>query len=183
MVIGELPDEAICSKLILLCKWILHLFHQVTLHLFHPSQSAAPCLCKQAEPDAEPVEVPERRYEGRSSAGAPAPLAPSLVTLSLLPRTQASASCCLALALCSAMCKSLVVTQLLLATASHRLCGRVLFCWTHCICDQSRCLCLCVQWHNLVHLDAIKARSKPVQPPKKPEAAPFFLPTLAGALK
>ena len=36
------------------------------------------------------------------------------------------------------------------------------------------------QWHNLVHLDAIRDRSRPVQPPKKPEAAPFFLPTLAG---
>lgn len=29
-----------------------------------------------------------------------------------------------------------------------------------------------------MHLDTIKARSKPLQPPKKPEAAPFFLPTL-----
>jgi U3 small nucleolar RNA-associated protein 21 len=27
-------------------------------------------------------------------------------------------------------------------------------------------------------LDTIKARSKPLQPPKKPEAAPFFLPTV-----
>lgn len=30
-----------------------------------------------------------------------------------------------------------------------------------------------------MHLDTIKARSKPLQPPKKPEAAPFFLPTVA----
>lgn len=37
------------------------------------------------------------------------------------------------------------------------------------------------QWHNLVHLDAIRERSRPQQPPKKPEAAPFFLPTVAGA--
>lgn len=37
------------------------------------------------------------------------------------------------------------------------------------------------QWHNLVHLDAIRDRSRPIQPPSKPEAAPFFLPTLAGA--
>lgn len=29
-----------------------------------------------------------------------------------------------------------------------------------------------------MHLDTIKARSKPLQPPKKPEAAPFFLPTV-----
>jgi len=36
------------------------------------------------------------------------------------------------------------------------------------------------QWHNLVHLDAIRERSRPQQPPKKPEAAPFFLPTVAG---
>lgn len=34
------------------------------------------------------------------------------------------------------------------------------------------------QWENLLHLDTIKARSKPLQPPKKPEAAPFFLPTV-----
>ena len=26
----------------------------------------------------------------------------------------------------------------------------------------------------------LQERSKPVQPPKKPEAAPFFLPTVAG---
>ncbi|GBF88408.1 hypothetical protein Rsub_01120 [Raphidocelis subcapitata] len=58
-----------------------------------------------------------------ASGGAPAPLAPQLVTLSLLPRAQ---------------------------------------------------------WETLLHLDAIKARSKPIQPPKKPEAAPFFLPTVPG---
>lgn len=34
------------------------------------------------------------------------------------------------------------------------------------------------QWENLQHLEAIKARNKPIQPPKKPEAAPFFLPTV-----
>ena len=37
------------------------------------------------------------------------------------------------------------------------------------------------QWLNLVHLDTIKTRNKPIEPPKKPEAAPFFLPTIAGA--
>lgn len=37
-----------------------------------------------------------------------------------------------------------------------------------------------MQWENLLHLDTIKARSKPIQPPKKPEAAPFFLPTVPG---
>jgi Utp21 specific WD40 associated putative domain len=36
------------------------------------------------------------------------------------------------------------------------------------------------QWENLLHLDTIKARSKPLQPPKKPEAAPFFLPSVPG---
>lgn len=34
------------------------------------------------------------------------------------------------------------------------------------------------QWETLLHIDLIKARSKPIQPPKKPEAAPFFLPTV-----
>lgn len=62
-------------------------------------------------------------YAARDAAGAPQPLTPQLVTLSMLPRTQ---------------------------------------------------------WQNLVHLDTIKARNKPVEPPKKPAAAPFFLPTLAG---
>lgn len=60
-------------------------------------------------------------HERTDAAGAPLPLTPSLVTLSLLPRTQ---------------------------------------------------------WENLMHLEVIKARSKPVAPPKKPEAAPFFLPTV-----
>lgn len=35
-------------------------------------------------------------------------------------------------------------------------------------------------WTTLANLDAIKQRNKPLQPPKKPEAAPFFLPTVKG---
>ncbi|GIL87705.1 hypothetical protein Vretifemale_15746 [Volvox reticuliferus] len=63
-------------------------------------------------------------YELRDPvSGAPLPLAPELVTLSLLPR-------------------------------SH--------------------------WDSLTRIEVIKARNKPLQPPKKPEAAPFFLPTLPG---
>lgn len=61
-------------------------------------------------------------YEETDATGAPKPLVPELVTLSMLPR---------------------------------------------------------MQWENLMYLDAIKARNKPIQPPKKPEAAPFFLPTVA----
>ncbi|KAH7352052.1 hypothetical protein KP509_19G026800 [Ceratopteris richardii] len=34
------------------------------------------------------------------------------------------------------------------------------------------------QWQSLVNLDIIKMRNKPVDPPKKPEKAPFFLPSL-----
>ncbi|CAA0817996.1 transducin family protein / WD-40 repeat family protein [Striga hermonthica] len=34
------------------------------------------------------------------------------------------------------------------------------------------------QWQSLINLDIIKARNKPVEPPKKPEKAPFFLPSL-----
>ncbi|KAK1066546.1 rRNA-processing protein utp21 [Friedmanniomyces endolithicus] len=34
------------------------------------------------------------------------------------------------------------------------------------------------QWQNLLHLDLIRARNKPIEPPKKPEKAPFFLPSL-----
>jgi len=34
------------------------------------------------------------------------------------------------------------------------------------------------QWKGLVNLDIIKVRNKPTAPPKKPEKAPFFLPTL-----
>ncbi|MCO5584789.1 hypothetical protein L7F22_038721 [Adiantum nelumboides] len=34
------------------------------------------------------------------------------------------------------------------------------------------------QWQSLLNLDIIKVRNKPVEPPKKPEKAPFFLPSL-----
>ncbi|CAI5514351.1 unnamed protein product [Closterium sp. Naga37s-1] len=40
-------------------------------------------------------------------------------------------------------------------------------------------------WVNLVMLDVIKERNRPIQPPKKPEQAPFFLPsvpTFSGAI-
>merc|ERR1719383_994256 len=36
------------------------------------------------------------------------------------------------------------------------------------------------RWLNLLNLDVIKAKNKPKQPPKKPKAAPFFLPTIPG---
>jgi len=36
------------------------------------------------------------------------------------------------------------------------------------------------RWQNLLHLDLIRQRNKPVEPPKKPEKAPFFLPSLQG---
>ena len=36
------------------------------------------------------------------------------------------------------------------------------------------------RWRSLMHLDLIKKRNKPKQPPKKPKAAPFFLPTISG---
>ncbi|XP_030844330.1 WD repeat-containing protein 36 [Strongylocentrotus purpuratus] len=36
------------------------------------------------------------------------------------------------------------------------------------------------RWQSLTHLDLIKKRNKPKQPPKAPKAAPFFLPTVAG---
>ena len=35
-------------------------------------------------------------------------------------------------------------------------------------------------WANLAQLDAIAARNRPIEPAKKPEAAPFFLPTSGG---
>ncbi|KAF2167218.1 hypothetical protein M409DRAFT_54405 [Zasmidium cellare ATCC 36951] len=34
------------------------------------------------------------------------------------------------------------------------------------------------RWQNLLHLDLIRQRNKPIEPPKKPEKAPFFLPSL-----
>ncbi|KAF1820970.1 Utp21-domain-containing protein [Dissoconium aciculare CBS 342.82] len=34
------------------------------------------------------------------------------------------------------------------------------------------------QWQNLLHLDLIRQRNKPTDAPKKPEKAPFFLPSL-----
>ena len=36
------------------------------------------------------------------------------------------------------------------------------------------------RWHNLQNLDVIKQRNKPIEPPKQPKQAPFFLPTLPG---
>lgn len=36
------------------------------------------------------------------------------------------------------------------------------------------------RWHNLQNLDIIKQRNKPIEPPKQPKQAPFFLPTLPG---
>ena len=36
------------------------------------------------------------------------------------------------------------------------------------------------RWLNLLQLDVIKAKNKPKAPPKKPKAAPFFLPTIPG---
>ncbi|KAK3672982.1 rRNA-processing protein utp21 [Recurvomyces mirabilis] len=34
------------------------------------------------------------------------------------------------------------------------------------------------RWQNLLHLDLIRVRNKPTEAPKKPEKAPFFLPSL-----
>jgi U3 small nucleolar RNA-associated protein 21 len=34
------------------------------------------------------------------------------------------------------------------------------------------------RWQTLLHLDTIAARNKPVEPPKAPEKAPFFLPSI-----
>ena len=36
------------------------------------------------------------------------------------------------------------------------------------------------RWRSLMNLELIKERNKPKQPPKKPKAAPFFLPTISG---
>ncbi|KAL7423168.1 rRNA-processing protein utp21 [Cryptotrichosporon argae] len=36
------------------------------------------------------------------------------------------------------------------------------------------------RWQTLLNLDTIRARNKPKEPPKAPEAAPFFLPTVSG---
>ena len=36
------------------------------------------------------------------------------------------------------------------------------------------------QWMGLLNLETIRERNNPVAPPEKPEAAPFFLPTVAA---
>ncbi len=109
-------QEPYVSPLTLMCRVAGTEVQRQEPHLASCQQAQAEAAAQAPEPAAKP-------YESTSGAGAPAPLAPHLVTLSLLPRTQ---------------------------------------------------------WHNLVHLDAIRARSKPIAPPKKPAAAPFFLPTVAG---
>ncbi|KAL0965784.1 hypothetical protein UPYG_G00285670 [Umbra pygmaea] len=38
------------------------------------------------------------------------------------------------------------------------------------------------RWKNLLHLDIIKKRNKPKEPPKVPKAAPFFMPTIPGLI-
>ncbi|KAJ3255449.1 hypothetical protein HK103_006266 [Boothiomyces macroporosus] len=38
------------------------------------------------------------------------------------------------------------------------------------------------RWQNLLNLDSIKERNKPIEPPKQPEKAPFFLPTISGSI-
>ncbi|KAL1936765.1 hypothetical protein VTP01DRAFT_899 [Rhizomucor pusillus] len=38
------------------------------------------------------------------------------------------------------------------------------------------------KWQNLLNLETIKKRNKPKEAPKAPEKAPFFLPTLPGAI-
>lgn len=37
-----------------------------------------------------------------------------------------------------------------------------------------------IRWQNILDIDVIKRRNKPKQPPKKPESAPFFLPTISS---
>ncbi|KAI5868447.1 WD domain-containing protein [Durotheca rogersii] len=37
------------------------------------------------------------------------------------------------------------------------------------------------RWQTLLHLDLIKTRNKPMEPPKAPEKAPFFLPSTVSA--
>lgn len=39
------------------------------------------------------------------------------------------------------------------------------------------------RWQNLLHLDELRARNKPIEPPKAPEKAPFFLPSMVSASK
>lgn len=36
------------------------------------------------------------------------------------------------------------------------------------------------RWANLLSMDVIRQRNKPREPPNKPQAAPFFLPTIQG---
>ncbi|QRW15106.1 U3 small nucleolar RNA-associated protein 21 [Ceratobasidium sp. AG-Ba] len=36
------------------------------------------------------------------------------------------------------------------------------------------------KWQTLLNLEVIQARNKPIEPPKAPEKAPFFLPSVAG---
>lgn len=36
------------------------------------------------------------------------------------------------------------------------------------------------RWQNLLNIDIVKKRNKPIAPPKKPKQAPFFLPTVTG---
>ena len=137
--IGQLAKVALRTALDALCTLTLSRLPTCTLKApeelsgvgLHGLLSKQDCTVQEQQAAAAPsasvaaTEKPlERLYERCDASGAPRPLAPSLVTLSMLPRPQ---------------------------------------------------------WQTLVHLDAIQARSRPQQPPKKPEAAPFFLPTVVGS--
>lgn len=110
-------------------------------------------------------------YAARDGAGAPAPLAPQLVTLSMLPRTQwqnlvhldtikvGAHSCGLGLGWVPSWAAPAMPGGFIPpATPSHT--PTLYPAPTH---------------------PSTQARNKPIEPPKKPAAAPFFLPTLTGA--
>lgn len=127
--------------------------------------TALPRPLPETEAEASPSAADGPTTSGREHApGSPAALSPDLVTLALLPRSQwqglvhlDAIKVCVkthaALCLCSArvqLPRSCVLRQCLRACPAMM--GR-----------------LCVQ-----------ERNKPIEPPKKPAQAPFFLPTVPG---
>ena len=141
-----------------------------------------------AAPELDPVAAAAAAaYAARDAAGAPQPLEPELVTLSMLPRTQWQNLVHLdtikvgAGGDCWVLLRAAVGMQLRACGACQGAGGTARWC-VYLPAGRPACLPLPVSVFPTPHPPSPcpQARNKPIEPPKKPEAAPFFLPTLAG---
>ena len=132
------------------------------------AQEAATTLPRplpETEAEVSPAEADGPSTSGREHAvGGPAALTPDLVTLALLPRSQWQGLVHLdAIKVCLWTCAALCLCSVRMQLPRSRMLRHYL---RACSAMMGR---LCVQ-----------ERNKPIEPPKKPAQAPFFLPTVPG---